>query len=128
MQKVTGKSKNNYPIPKFSELDLVNDTIRFPTYCKQKISKVCCYLKIRVYLEPNDISSNELARKLKVSPGLISRLINGKTDVSPAMALKLSVVLGRSPESWLLMQDNYDLWKARKEIDLKSYNTIEFVV
>jgi len=82
----------------------------------------------RVYLEPNDISSNELARKLKVTPGLISRLINGKTNVSPAMALKLSVVLGRSPESWLLMQDNYDLWKARKEIDLNNYNTIEFAV
>ncbi|MBC8442538.1 MAG: HigA family addiction module antidote protein [Deltaproteobacteria bacterium] len=82
----------------------------------------------RVYLRPNDISSNELARKLKVSPGLISRLINGKTDVLPAMALKLSVVLGRSPESWLLMQDNYDLWKARKEIDLNNYNTIEFAV
>lgn len=82
----------------------------------------------RVYLQPNDISSNELARKLKVSPGLISRLINGKTDISPAMALKLSVVLGRSPESWLLMQDNFDLWKARKEIDLNNYHTIEFAV
>jgi len=82
----------------------------------------------RVYLQPNNIGSNELARKLKVSPGLISRLINGKTDVSPAMALKLSVVLGRSPESWLLMQDNYDLWKARKEVDLSNYNTIEFAV
>ncbi len=82
----------------------------------------------RVYLQPNNIGSNELARTLKVSPGLISRLINGKTDVSPAMALKLSVVLGRSPESWLLMQDNYDLWKARKEVDLNSYSTIEFAV
>ena len=56
------------------------------------------------------------------------RLINGKTDVSPAMALKLSVVLGRSPESWLLMQDNFDLWKARKEINLGNYDTIEFAV
>jgi plasmid maintenance system antidote protein VapI len=27
-------------------------------------------------------------------------------------SFKLSVVLGRSPESWLLMQDHYDLWKA----------------
>lgn len=82
----------------------------------------------RVYLQPNNIGSNELALKLKVSPGLISRLINGKTDVSPAMALKLSVVLGRSPESWLLMQDNYDLQKARKKVDLNNYNTIEFAV
>lgn len=80
----------------------------------------------RVYLKPFNIGSNELARKLQVSSGLISRLINGKTDVSPAMALKLSKVLGRSPESWLLMQDNYDLWHARQAIDLKNYEPIAF--
>ena len=82
----------------------------------------------RVYLDPFKIGSNELARRLQVSSGLISRLINGKSDVSPAMALKLSVVLGRSHESWLLMQDNYDLWKARQEIDLSNYDMIEFAV
>lgn len=82
----------------------------------------------RVYLGPFNIGSNELARRLQVSPGLISRLINGKSDISPAMALKLSVVLGRSPESWLLMQDNYNLWKARQEINLNSYEMIDFAV
>ncbi len=80
----------------------------------------------RVYLKPFAIGSNELAKKLQVSGGLMSRLLNGKTDVSPAMALKLSKVLGRSPESWLLMQDNYDLWQARKEIDLNDYESIPF--
>ena len=82
----------------------------------------------RVYLEPFNVGSNELARKLQVSTGLVSRLLNGKTDISPAMALKLSKVLGRSPESWLLMQDNYDLWQARKEIDLGNYEAISFEV
>lgn len=82
----------------------------------------------RVYLVPFDIASNELARKLQVSSGLVSRLLNGKTDVSPAMALKLSRVLGRSPESWLLMQDNYDLFQAKKEIDLQKYEQIAFAV
>lgn len=81
----------------------------------------------RVYLEPFKIGSNELARKLHVSTGLVSRLLNGKTDVSPAMALKLSKVIGRSPESWLLMQDNYDLWHTSKEIDLNDYDRISFV-
>jgi len=74
----------------------------------------------------NDGIAPELAGKLQVSPGLISRLINGKTDISPAMALKLSKVLGRSPESWLLMQDNYDLWLARQKIDIEDYETIAF--
>jgi addiction module HigA family antidote len=80
----------------------------------------------RVYLEPFKVGSNELARKLQVSAGLVSRLLNGKTDVSPAMALKLSVVLGRSAESWLLMQDNYNLWNARKEVDLDDFEAISF--
>ena len=80
----------------------------------------------RVYLKPFSIGSNELARKLQVSAGLVSRFLNGKTDVSPAMALKLSKVLGRSPESWLLMQDNYNLWQARKEINLNDYESISF--
>lgn len=80
----------------------------------------------RVYLEPFKVGSNELARKLQVSAGLVSRLLNGKTDVSPAMALKLSVVLGRSPESWLLMQDNHNLWEARKEVNLNDFEAICF--
>ena len=79
----------------------------------------------RVYLEPNEIGSNELARQLKVSTGLMSRLINEKTGLSSEMALKLSKVLGRSPESWLLMQDNYDLWQAKQVIDLDDYQPLK---
>jgi addiction module HigA family antidote len=82
----------------------------------------------RVYLMPFNVGSNELARQLKVSAGNVSRLLNGKTDVSPSMALKLSKVLGRSPESWLLMQDNYNLFQARQNIDLASYEAMEFGV
>mgnify|MGYP001446586129 FL=1 len=79
----------------------------------------------RVYLEPNDIGSNALARQLKVSTGLISRLVNEKTGLSSEMALKLSKVLGRSPESWLLMQDNYNLWRAKQVIDLNDYQPLK---
>ena len=80
----------------------------------------------RVYLEPFDIGSNQLARQLKVSAGLVSRLINEKTDISPLMALKLSKVIGRSPESWLQMQDSYDLWLARQTVDLSDYTVLKF--
>ncbi|MFT5658290.1 MAG: addiction module HigA family antidote [Gammaproteobacteria bacterium] len=80
----------------------------------------------RVYLIPNNIGSNELARQLKVSAGLVSRLANEKTGISSEMALKLSKVLGRSPESWMLMQDNYDLWQARQVVDLDEYQAMKF--
>lgn len=42
------------------------------------------------------------------------------------MALRLSKALGRSPESWLLMQNSYDLWQANKKLDLSKVATIEF--
>jgi len=80
----------------------------------------------RVYLKPNEIGSNELARQLKVSPGLVSRLLNEKTGISPEMALKLSKVLGRSPESWMLMQDHYDLSQAKQVVNLDEYKQLKF--
>lgn len=80
----------------------------------------------QVYMEENGLGTNELARQLKVSNGLVSRLVNEKTGLSPEMALKLSVVLGRSPESWLAMQDNHDLWHARQVVDLDDYQKLKF--
>lgn len=70
------------------------------------------FIKV-TFCEPLGLGSNELARKLKVSPGCVNRLLSGKTSVSSEMASKLSKVLGRTPESWLLMQDQYNLYHAR---------------
>jgi len=82
----------------------------------------------RVYIEPFHVSSNEVARNLQVSPSTFNRLLNEKSAISPEMALKLSKVLGRSPESWMQMQDNYDLYQAKKKMDLKAYTAMQFAV
>jgi addiction module HigA family antidote len=71
-----------------------------------------------VYLSPFNISSRTVAEKLKVSPSTFNRLVNKESNVSPEMALRLSKTLGRSPESWLAMQDIYNLWHAKNNIDL----------
>lgn len=47
------------------------------------------------------------------------------TPISPAMALRLSKCLGRSPESWLHMQDSYDLWHAKQNADLSEIDPIQ---
>jgi antitoxin HigA-1 len=73
---------------------------------------------VGVYLEPNGISGRELAEKLDVSPSTLSRLLKGASRVTPEMALRLSKAVGRSPESWLAMQDAHDLWLARQRVDL----------
>ncbi|GAW87148.1 conserved hypothetical protein [Bathymodiolus platifrons methanotrophic gill symbiont] len=78
-----------------------------------------------VYLTPFDIGSNQLARELKLSNGLISRLINNIANVTPDIALRLSSVLGRSPESWLKMQDNYDLWEAKQHFNSGQFKLLQ---
>ncbi|MDH5694683.1 MAG: HigA family addiction module antitoxin, partial [Gammaproteobacteria bacterium] len=50
--------------------------------------------------------------------------LNGESNISPEMALRLSITLGRSAESWLAMQDHYDLWHAKKTVDLKHVKKI----
>lgn len=72
-----------------------------------------------VYLEPNGISGRELAVKLDVAASTLSRILKGTSRVTPEMALRLSKAIGRTPESWLLLQDNHDLWVARQHVDLK---------
>jgi len=72
-----------------------------------------------VYITPFGLSVRKVAENLSVSPSTLNRLLNGESNISPEMALRLSKALGRSPESWLAMQDNYDLWHARKNISLK---------
>jgi addiction module HigA family antidote len=79
-----------------------------------------------VYLGPNDITGRELAAALGVSASTLNRVLNGLSGVSPAMALRLSKALGRSAESWMAMQANYDLWHARRSVKLGKVGKIKF--
>jgi addiction module HigA family antidote len=71
-----------------------------------------------VYLEPNHLSGRELAAKLGVAASTLHRILVGSSRISPEMALRLSKALGRSPESWLAMQNNHDLWQAKQRLKL----------
>lgn len=76
------------------------------------------------FIEPLDISLRMAALKLNVSASTFSRLIRGEADLSPEMALRLSKAFGRTPESWMQMQSNYDLWKAREVVNLELVSII----
>lgn len=79
----------------------------------------------QVYLEPNHLSGRELALKLGVSASTLSRVLKGASGISPEMALRLSKALGRTPESWLALQLNYDLAKAREAVDLAQVTRVD---
>ena len=78
-----------------------------------------------VYIEPFGISVRKVAESLQVSASTLTRLLNGNSNISPEMALRLSKALGRSPESWLAMQDQYDLWHARNNVDLRKIKKLD---
>ena len=79
-----------------------------------------------VYLEPYKLSIRFVAEKLKVSTSTLSRLIKGQSNISSDMALRLSKTFGRTPESWLNMQNNYNLWQAQQNINLEKVEKLTF--
>ena len=78
------------------------------------------------YIEPFNVSIRSLAENLGVSASTLARIVAEQSAVSPEMALRLSKALGRSPESWLAMQDSYDLWQARKSANLSKVRKVRF--
>ena len=78
------------------------------------------------YIEPFGFSIRSLAENLDVSSSTLTRIVNMRSGISPEMALRLSKALGRSPESWLAMQHNYDLWEMRKTANLSDVQEVEF--
>jgi antitoxin HigA-1 len=70
-----------------------------------------------------DVTS--LAARLRVARTTLSRILNGHAGISAAMAIRLAEVLpNSSPEFWLRMQMNYDLWEARKSARQPARRTV----
>ncbi|MCW8936222.1 MAG: HigA family addiction module antitoxin [Gammaproteobacteria bacterium] len=72
-------------------------------------------------LEPLELTVTDAAKALGVSRKTLSSIINGKSNISPEMAVRLSIAFSTSSESWLNQQTQYDLWHAeqkRKELNV----------
>jgi addiction module HigA family antidote len=67
---------------------------------------------LREYLGTTAVST--AAAHLRVTRVTLSRVLNGKAGISAAMALRLAAALGTSPELWMNMQSQYDLWRAKQ--------------
>jgi addiction module HigA family antidote len=76
-------------------------------------------------IEPLDLTVTETAEALGVARKTLSTLLNGRAGISPEMALRLSKVFGRTPEGWLRLQLQFDLWKAEQSIDISRLKRIE---
>jgi antitoxin HigA-1 len=65
------------------------------------------------YLSPLDMTITDMAGKLGVSRKTLSKILNENGAITPDMALRLSRAFGTTPDLWLNLQKNYDLWIAK---------------
>ena len=65
-------------------------------------------------LESLGMTVTEGAKVLGVTRQALNNLVNGKSGISPEMAIRLSKAFGSSAETWLRMQLDYDLAQARQ--------------
>jgi addiction module HigA family antidote len=65
-------------------------------------------------IEPLGLSITEAAEALGITRKTLSAILNGRSGISPEMAVRLSLAFSTSSESWLNQQSQYDLWVAEK--------------
>ena len=68
------------------------------------------------FMEPLDISMNQLARDLSVPPNRISEIVNGKRSISADTALRLQRYFGVEAQFWLNLQTEHDLRMMKRRI------------
>ncbi len=75
------------------------------------------------YLKPLSIKVQDMASNLGISRKTLSKIINERGSVTPDMALRLSRAFDTTPELWLNLQKNYDLWHAAH--DSKAWKSVK---
>jgi addiction module HigA family antidote len=67
------------------------------------------------FIKPLGITQSELAVRLGVSFPRLNEVVNARRAVTPDTALRLARVVGMSPDFWLGLQIDWDLWHAMRE-------------
>ena len=68
-----------------------------------------------LYLEPAGMSQAELSRRLNMPTNRINELIRGKRGMTPSTALGLAEVFDNTPQFWMNLQTNAELWEAEQK-------------
>ena len=70
---------------------------------------------LELCLKPLGLTVTRAAMALGVSRKTLSSIVNGRTGISPEMALRFALAFGTTAESWLNQQMQYDLWHAERK-------------
>lgn len=73
---------------------------------------------LREYTDATELSVTQIAAKLHMSRKVLSQILNGHAGISAEMAWKLSAAFGTTPDVWINLQKQYDLWHAKQKVDI----------
>ncbi len=62
------------------------------------------------------ITQDALAEAMGVSRFTVNQIINGRRAVTADTAVRLAQVLSTTPDLWLNLQNDVDLWRARRAL------------
>ncbi len=65
-------------------------------------------------LDPLGLTVTQAAEALGVSRKTLSSILNGRSGISPEMAVRLSIAFDTTAESWLNQQTQFALWRAEQ--------------
>ena len=68
-----------------------------------------------LFLDELGVTVTEFLARIGVSRKAVSAIVNGRKSVTPEMGLRFARALGTTPEIWLKLQMNHDLWIAERK-------------
>lgn len=69
-----------------------------------------------MYLEPRDVSVDELAERSGIPGNELQSFVNGQSGITNEMALRLAEVVETSPDCWLNMQQTWTAFYDKAEM------------
>jgi addiction module HigA family antidote len=70
-----------------------------------------------MFIAERNLTITEVAKGLNMARANLSSVINGHLGISPELAVKLSEAFGNTPQFWVNLQNNYELWHAERKIN-----------
>jgi antitoxin HigA-1 len=95
--------------------------VRDPKRCPTHPGRI-----LREYAVPAlELSKTAIAEHLGISRQTLYDLLSEKQPVTPQMAMRIGKLLGNGPALWLNMQTAYDLWHAKRDVDVSKIPTFK---
>jgi antitoxin HigA-1 len=69
------------------------------------------------FLKPMNMTQTALAERMGVPVQSVNLLVRGRRAVTAETAIKLGKVFGNTPQFWMNLQTNLDLWNAQHELE-----------